>query len=189
MVALGMEISEAQYERLARHPPVQRGNVSLSNLQVLDAILYVAERGCKWRGLPARFGNRRGIYTRMNRWSKHGVLDWVSKHLERERFVRGRLEAVSMDSTSIEVHPDRMGAQKKTTRHASASSAAAGPPGFIGLPRMLERPRRSRCPPDRPTMRRKTGICRSVWGSIMAGRRWLWTKSTRAMRRANWPWT
>jgi hypothetical protein len=31
---------------------VQRGNVSLSNLQLLNALLYVAEHGCKWRGLP-----------------------------------------------------------------------------------------------------------------------------------------
>ena len=45
--------------------PVQRGNVSMSNLQVLDAILYVAEHGCKWRGLPARFGNWHTIYTRI----------------------------------------------------------------------------------------------------------------------------
>ena len=55
-------------ELLAR----QRGNVSLSNLQVLNAILYVAEHGCKWRGLPKRFGNWHTIYTRMNRWSKTG---------------------------------------------------------------------------------------------------------------------
>jgi len=32
------------------------GKVSLTNLQVLNAILYVAEHGCKWWGLPSRFG-------------------------------------------------------------------------------------------------------------------------------------
>ena len=47
-----MEISEAQYERIKDALPVQRGNVSLSNLQVLNAVLYVAEHGCKWRGFP-----------------------------------------------------------------------------------------------------------------------------------------
>jgi hypothetical protein len=36
----------------------QRGNVSLSNLQVLNVILYVAEHGCKWRSLSKRFGKR-----------------------------------------------------------------------------------------------------------------------------------
>ena len=61
---VGMEITEAQYERIAPIFPVQRGNVSLSNLQVLNAILYVAEQGCKWRGLPPRFGNWHTVYTR-----------------------------------------------------------------------------------------------------------------------------
>jgi transposase len=28
----------------------------LSRLHVLNAVLYVAEQGCKWRGLPKRFG-------------------------------------------------------------------------------------------------------------------------------------
>jgi transposase len=51
-----MELNEAQYERIKDALPVQRGNVSLSNLQVLNAVLYVAEQGCKWRGLPKRFG-------------------------------------------------------------------------------------------------------------------------------------
>ena len=83
-----MELTEAQYERIAGYLPVQRGNVSLSNRQVLNAILYVAEHGCKWRGLPARFGNWHTIYTRMNRWSKNGVLDQVFELLQREQMVR-----------------------------------------------------------------------------------------------------
>jgi hypothetical protein len=47
-----MEISEAQYRRIEPILPRQRGKVSVSNLTVLNAILYVAEQGCKWRGLP-----------------------------------------------------------------------------------------------------------------------------------------
>ena len=46
-----MEITQAQYERIKSALPVQRGNVRLTNLQVLNAILYVAEQGCKWRGV------------------------------------------------------------------------------------------------------------------------------------------
>ncbi|MBZ5627270.1 MAG: transposase, partial [Acidobacteriia bacterium] len=52
-----MEITEAQYQRIAPSLPRQRGNVTLTNLQLLNALLYVAEQGCKWRGLPKRFGN------------------------------------------------------------------------------------------------------------------------------------
>jgi transposase len=47
-----MEITEEQYARIKDSLPAQRGNISLTNLQVLNAILYIAEQGCKWRGLP-----------------------------------------------------------------------------------------------------------------------------------------
>ena len=80
-----MEITEAQYQRIASSFPRQRGNVKLPNLQLLNALLYVAEHGCKWRGLPKRFGNWHTIYTRMNRWSKNGVLDQVFEQLRASR--------------------------------------------------------------------------------------------------------
>jgi transposase len=57
-----MEITPEQYENIRERLPVQRGNVRLTNLQVLNAILYVAEQGCKWRGFPRRFGNWHTIY-------------------------------------------------------------------------------------------------------------------------------
>jgi transposase len=107
-----MEITEAQYERIKDALPVQRGNVRLSNLQVLNAVLYVAEEGCKWRGLPKRFGRWHTIYTRMNRWSKNGVLDRVFEKLQVEQIVRIKIEAFALDSTSIKVHPDGTGALK-----------------------------------------------------------------------------
>ena len=154
-----MELTQAQFERVAPHLPVQRGNVTHSNLQVLNAILYVAEHGCKWRGLPARFGNWHTIYLRMNRWSKNGVLDRVFEHLQREQIVRIKLEAVSMDSTIVKVHPDGTGALKKTVPNRSVVREAGGPPRFIWLPRMLEPPSRSRSPQDRPTTLRKDASC------------------------------
>ncbi len=50
-----MELTAARFSRIEPFLPVQRGNVSLSNLQVVNAIQYVAENGCKWRALPRRF--------------------------------------------------------------------------------------------------------------------------------------
>ena len=135
-----MEITEEQYARIKDSLPVQRGNVSLSNLQLLNALLYVAEHGCKWRGLPKRFGNWHTIYTRMNRWSKSGVMDRIFEKLQLEQIVRIRIEAIALDSTSVKVHPDGTGALKKTDRSPSASRAEDGTPRFIWLPRMLERP-------------------------------------------------
>src|SRR5487761_1695136 len=135
-----MEINEEQYRRIEPILPRQRGNVSMSNLTVLNAILYVAEQGCKWRGLPKRFGNWHTIYTRMNRWAKSGVLDSIFEKLQREQIVRIKIEAVSLDSTIVKVHPDGTGALKKTDRRPSASPVAEGPPGFKWFPRLLERP-------------------------------------------------
>jgi len=135
-----VEITEAQFERIESELPRQRGNVRVTNLQFLNALLFVAEHGCKWRGLPKRFGSWHTIYTRMNRWSKSGVLDQVFERLQREQIVRIRIEAVKMDSTIVKVHPDGTGALKKTDPKPSENPAADGPPRFIWLPRMLERP-------------------------------------------------
>ena len=135
-----MEITEAQYERIKECLPCQRGNVKMSNLNVLNAILHVAEQGCKWRGLPKRFGRWHTIYTRMNRWSKGGVLERVFERMQREQIVRIKLEAVSLDSTIIKVHPDGTGALKKTARKPSGEVAVDGAPKFIWLPRMLAVP-------------------------------------------------
>lgn len=53
-----------------------------------------------------------------------------------QQLVRVRLEAVSLDSTIVKVHPDGTGARKKTARRPSAAPAEAGPPKFIWLPRI-----------------------------------------------------
>lgn len=105
-----MEIIEEQFARIKDSLPVQGGNVSLSNLQVLNAILYVTEQGCKWRGLPKRFGPWHTIYMRMNRWSKNGVLDRVFEQLQAEQLVRIKIEAFALDSTSVKMPPDGTGA-------------------------------------------------------------------------------
>ena len=69
-----------------------------------------------------------------------GVLDRMFEELQKAQVVRIKIEAVSLDSTSIKVHPDGTGALKKTARKPSASPEADGTPRFIWLPRMLERP-------------------------------------------------
>jgi transposase len=133
-----MEISAEQYERIEAILPPQRGSVSLNNLQVLNAILYVAEQGCKWRGLPKRFGNWHTIHTRMNRWAKAGVLDRVFSELQRQQIIRVRVEAVSLNSTIVKVHPEDTGAFKKTTHKRSEDPEADGAQRFIWLPQMLD---------------------------------------------------
>jgi transposase len=138
-----MELSESQYQQIAHCLPRQRGNVRLSNLQVLNAILYVAKHDCTWRSLPPRFGPWHTVYTRMMRWAKSGVLDRVFEQLQhlqiiqiKIEIVQVKIEAMPLDSTVIEIHTDGTGALRKTAPKLLASRAADGPPKFIWLPRM-----------------------------------------------------
>ena len=135
-----MVITDEQFRRIEGCFPVQRGNVSVSNLDVLNAILYVAENGCKWRALPKRFGRWHTVYTRMNRWAKAGVLDRVFTALQEEEIIRIRVEALGLDSTIVQVHPDGTGAEKKTARSPSDAPGVGGAPKFIWLPQMIGGP-------------------------------------------------
>jgi transposase len=135
-----MELTEAQSRPIERCLPTQRGHVTLENLQVLKAILYVAAHGCHWRGLPKQFGNWHTISTRMTRWAKSGVRDRVFPQLQPAQVLRVTSEAVALDSTIVKVHPDGTGAFTNPARQPSAALAADGLPRFIWVPRMRERP-------------------------------------------------
>jgi hypothetical protein len=90
-------------------------------------------------GLPKRFGPWHTVYMRMNRWAKNGALDRVFEQLQLEQIVRIRVEAFSIDSTSVKVHPDGTDALRKTDHKPLENRAADRTPRFIWLPRTLER--------------------------------------------------
>jgi len=122
------EITENQYALIQPYLPVQRGNVRVSNLTVINAILFVAENGCKWRALPPRFGKWHTVYTRMRRWADAGVLDRLLDALQKHHMIRVSVDCLGLDSTSVKVHPDGTGAPKKTDRKQLVNHAAGGTP-------------------------------------------------------------
>jgi Transposase and inactivated derivatives len=134
-----MKITKSQYRRIAMCFSPARGNVRLSNLAVLNAILYVLENGCKWRSLPKSYGPWHTIYTRMNRWAKSGVLDRAFEKLREENLLDLPEGTLSLDSTSIKVHPDGTGALKKPVPNLSESPEEEGQPKYIWLPRVTAR--------------------------------------------------
>ncbi len=78
-----MEFTSDQYERIVPLFPKLHGKAGLSNLQVSDAILRVAEHGCRWHDLHASepvIGN--------------GLLDRVFEQLQRKRMVHIWIEAL-----------------------------------------------------------------------------------------------
>jgi hypothetical protein len=52
--------------------------------------------------------------------------------------VKVKTEELSMDGTSVKIHPDVAGARKKTVLSPSAFPAEAETPKFIRLPQMTE---------------------------------------------------
>lgn len=154
-----MELNEQQYDKIAKYLPRQRGNVSMSNLQLVNAILYVTENGCKWRALPKSYGNWHTVYTRMNRWSKNGVLQHLFEALQQENVIRIKMEAVCLDSTSIKVHPNGTGALKKAESKESVDHAEDSQQNFIWSPHLTVRRFHSRSRQGTPAMVRKDENC------------------------------
>ena len=72
-----MELTEAQYARIAHLFPWQRGNVKVSNRETLNALPYLVQQGCVWPALPTRFGRWHTVYMRLHRWAQSGLLEWA----------------------------------------------------------------------------------------------------------------
>ena len=159
MLKCGMKLTLEQYERIAEHFPKARGTLVYSNLEAVNAILYIAENGAKWRRLPEKFGNWHTLYSRMRAWAKSGVLARVFRALQQEQIIRIKIEAASLDSTSIKVHPDGCGAQKKTVSNQSDVPEEDSQPRFIWLPEMSGQPFASRSRPDKPPTDRRGASC------------------------------
>ena len=133
-----MKLKKEQYEQIKECFPKQRKPAKISSVDVLNAVLYVVENGCKWRGLPKEYGDWHVIYVRVNRWAKKGVLQAAFLRLQQLGITQIKVNAVSLDSTCIKVHPDGMGALKKTVLSPLEEHAAAGTPSFIWSPHLIE---------------------------------------------------
>ena len=134
-----MKITREQYLKIKKYLPKQRGNVSMSNINLINAILYVAEKGCKWRALPKEYGNWHTIYVRLNRWSKNKVLERLFIGLQKERIINVKMEALSIDSTTVKVHPNGTGALKKTEDKTSEGQEEDLQQRYMWLPLLTER--------------------------------------------------
>ena len=134
-----MELTKEQFRLIEPYLPRQRGNVSMSNFQFVNALLYITENGCKWRALPKDFGNWHTIYVRMNRWSKSGVLRRLFEVLQTQGIIQIKVETLCLDSTTVKVHPDGTGALKKTETRASEDRSVDLPQKFIWYPHLTVR--------------------------------------------------
>ena len=130
------KILDSTYARIEKYFPVQRGNVKIDNYTFINAILYIAENGCKWRALPEKYGKWNSIYQRFKRWCENGVIQRIFNALQQEKIIAIKVEVLALDSTSCKLHPDAHGALKNTDNNVSGNQRADGIPSFTWYPQM-----------------------------------------------------
>ena len=74
----------------------------------------------------------------MSRWAKSGVLNRVFMILQHKHILQIKIEAISLDSASIKVHPDGTGALKNMGCNPLGFQKEAVTPKFIWLPQVIE---------------------------------------------------
>jgi len=150
-----MNITETQFERIAGHFPVQRGNVKTDNRDFINAILYMTENGCKWRALPKEFGKWQTIYKKFSRWAKSGVMRRIFAALQAEEIIAIHVEVLALDSTPCKVHPDAHGALKNSESKPLENQEVVGTPSFMWYPQMIRSSLRCTFPVESATTRLK----------------------------------
>jgi transposase len=105
-------LRDDQWERLKDFVPGGRKGKRgprANNRRFLDALLWMARSGGRWRDLPERFGDQQAVKRRYYRWISMGVLDEMLAALARE----ADLEWLMIDSTIVRAHQHAAGARKE----------------------------------------------------------------------------
>ena len=117
---LGPRVERAKRSRAGAPPGVP-------DRLFLEAVLYLADSGCKWRQLPARFGAWDAVYNRFRRWVRAGVFDRLFADLPPQ--VAAGVDGarrVFVDSTVVRAHASAAGAPGAKGGNRSRPSAGPG---------------------------------------------------------------
>ena len=119
-------LRDDQWERLKEFVPGGRKGKRgprTDNRRFLNALLWMARSGGRWRDLPERLGDYETVKRRYYRWIQMGVLDAILAALARE----ADLEWLMIDSTIVRAHQQAAGARRqKGGRMPRALVAPAG---------------------------------------------------------------
>jgi transposase len=80
-----------------------------NNRLFMDALLWMARSGARWRDLPARLGDYRTVKRRYYDWVKRGVLVEIFRSLSADI----DLKWISVDATIVRAHQHAAGAPTK----------------------------------------------------------------------------
>jgi transposase len=105
-------LRDDQWQRLQEFVPGGRKGKRgprTDNRRFLNALLWMARSGGRWRDLPERLGDYETVKRRYYRWIEMGVLDDILAALARE----ADLEWLMIDSTIVRAHQQAAGARRE----------------------------------------------------------------------------
>jgi transposase len=118
-------LRDDQWERLKEFVPGGRKGKwgpRTDNRRFLNALLWVARSGGRWRDLPERLSDYETVKRRYYHWIEMGVLDAILAALSRE----GDLEWLMIDSTIVRAHQRAAGAAGKKGANAQGLGRSRG---------------------------------------------------------------
>lgn len=117
-------LTDEQWARLAGFMPGgckgKRGPRS-NNRRFMDAVLWMARTGARWRDLPERLGHHQTVKRRYYDWIERGVLADILQALS----AQADLEWLCVDATISRAHQHAAGARRK--KGGLMPRALAGP--------------------------------------------------------------
>lgn len=102
------EINDEQWEQIKNmFPRALTGRPPKNDRLMFNGILWLARSGAAWADIPERYGLRQTVYSRFCKWRDNGTLLRIFQALNED----ADFENLSIDSTSVKVHPQSAGAK------------------------------------------------------------------------------
>lgn len=103
-------LNDTQWNKIKEGLPGKQGDPGRSgmdNRRFVEAVMWVARNGARWRALPAEYGHWNTVHRRFRRWSKKGVWQMIFNTLA----ANADTEWLMIDSTIIRAHQHAAGAK------------------------------------------------------------------------------
>ena len=106
-----------QWEKIKETLPGKPGDPGRSgedNRKFIEAVMWIARNGARWRSLPSEYGKWFTVHKRFMRWSKNGIWQTIFNTLA----VDADTEWLMIDSSIVRAHQHAAGAKGgKKTKH------------------------------------------------------------------------
>src|SRR5262245_2363892 len=122
-------LRDDQWERIKGFVPggaKDKRGPRADNRKFLNALLWMARSGGRWRVLAMHLGSHHAVKRRYYRWIEMGVLDEMLPVLARE----ADLEWLMIDSTIVRAHSQAAGARKEKGGRMPRAWAGLDQPAF-----------------------------------------------------------